>query len=61
MVDDLACDAAGGRFGKGAAVGGVEGGPGVFVDLSLEGGFEGFVGIVLAEEVGVATKKHSSL
>jgi hypothetical protein len=35
----------------------VEGGPGFFVDFGFEGGFEGFVGIVLTEEVGVADEE----
>lgn len=32
----------------------MQAGPGFCVDLGLEGGFQGFVGIVGAEEVGVA-------
>lgn len=35
----------------------VEGGPGVGVDFGFEGGFQGFVGIALAEEIGVADEK----
>jgi hypothetical protein len=57
VVDDFHGDAAGAGFREGAAVVAVEGGPGVFVDLRLEGGFEGFVGVVLAEEVGVADEE----
>ncbi len=37
MVYDLDGDFTGGRWGKGAADGGVEGGPGGFVDVGLEG------------------------
>jgi hypothetical protein len=32
----------------------VEGFPGFLIDLGLEGGFEALVGVVLAEEVGLA-------
>lgn len=39
MIDDLDDDAAGGGFVEGAGDDAVEGGPGVFVDFGLEGGF----------------------
>ncbi len=61
MVDHLDCDAAGARLLEGAGSVAVEGGPGVGVDLSFEGRFERGVGIVLAEEVGMADEKLSSL
>jgi hypothetical protein len=35
----------------------VEGFPGFLVDFSLERGLEGVVGVVLAQEVGVANEK----
>lgn len=57
VVDGFDGDAAGGGLFKGAGGGTVEAVPGLFVDLGFEGGFEGFVGIVLAEEVGVADEK----
>ena len=46
MVDDFDGDAAGQGFGEGTRGVAVERGPGVFVDLGLEGGLEGAVGIV---------------
>lgn len=57
MVDDLDGDAAGLGFFEGAGGVAVEGGPGFGVDIGFEGGFEGFVGVVLAEEVGVADEE----
>lgn len=48
MVDDFDGDAVVFGFGEGAGDGGVEGVPGVGIDLGLEGGFEAFVGVVLA-------------
>ena len=57
MIDDFYGDATGSGLWKRAAGGAVEAGPNVLVDLRLEGGFEGFVGIVLAEEIGVADEK----
>jgi hypothetical protein len=57
MVDDLDGDAAGGGFVEGAGGVAVEGGPGVFVDFGFEGGFEGLVGVVCAEEAGVADEE----
>lgn len=54
MVDHLDGDAAGGGDGEGSGGVAVQGVPGVGVDFGAEGGLEGFVGIVLAEEVGVA-------
>ena len=57
VVDDLDGDAAGLGFGEGPRGVATEGGPGFPVDLGLEGGLEGLVGIVGAEEVGVADEE----
>jgi len=54
VVDDFDGDAAGFGFVEGAGGVAVECGPGFGVDLGFEGGFERGVGVVLAEEVGVA-------
>lgn len=43
MVDDFDGDAAGKGFGEGTRGVAVERGPGVFIDLGLEGGLEGAV------------------
>jgi len=40
VIDDIHCDAVGGGFRVEGAGGAVEGGPRIFVDLGLEGGFE---------------------
>ena len=62
MVDHLHRDPAGLRLVEGPGGVAVQGGPGVFADLGLEGGREGLVGVVDAEEVGVVqTKKLTSL
>ena len=57
MVDHLHRDAPGFGFIEGAGGVAVEGCPGICVDFRLEGGFQGFVGIVGAEEVGVADEE----
>ena len=57
VVDDLDGDAAGGRTVEGAGGVAVEGLPGVAVDFGLEGGLERLVGVVGAEEVGVADEE----
>ena len=57
MIDDLDGDAPGLRCVKGTGGVAVEGGPGLFVDLGFEGGFQGAVGIVGTEEVGVADEE----
>jgi len=46
MVDHLDCNAAGGRLVKGARCIAVQRFPGFFVDLGLEGGLEGGIGII---------------
>lgn len=56
VVHDPDGDAAGGGFGEGAAHVAVKGAPGFFVGLELEGGFEGLVEILLAEEVGLPAR-----
>lgn len=57
MVDHLHRDAAGSGFGEGAGGVAAQGGPGVFVDFGAEAGFEGGVGVVGAEEVGLADEE----
>src|SRR5690606_19152072 len=57
MVDDLDGYAAGFGFGEGAGGVAVEGFPGFGVDFGLEGGFQGLVGVVGAEEVGLADEE----
>ena len=57
MVDDLDRDASGFGFGEGAGGIAVQGVPGLGVDLGLEGGFQGLVGIVGSQEVGVANEE----
>ena len=54
MVDDFHGNAAGGRSGKGPGGVAVEAGPGLGVDLGLERGFQGLVGVAGAKEIGVA-------
>jgi len=54
VVDDLDGDATGRWFLEGAREVAVERFPGVLVDLGLECGLERLVGVVLAQEVGVA-------
>ncbi len=50
-------DAAGLGFVEGAGGVAVQGGPGFFVDLGFQRCFQGAVGVVLAEEVGVADEE----
>ena len=57
MVDHLYGDAAGFGFVEGAGGVAVQRRPGFFVDLGLERGLEGLVGIVCAEEIGVADEE----
>ena len=57
MVDHLHRNAAGVGFIEGAGGVAIERGPGFFVDLGLEGGLERAVGIVGAEEIGVADEE----
>ena len=57
MVDHLDCYATGRGLVERARGVAVEAGPGVGVDFGFEGGFEGFVGVVGAEEVGVANEE----
>ena len=61
VIDDLDRNPPGFRFVEGPRGIAVERRPGVLVDLGLERGLERLVGIVGAEEVGVADKKLSSL
>ena len=57
MVNDFDRDTAGFRFLKGTRGVAVERGPGFFVDFGLEGSLQSAVGIVRAEEVGVADEE----
>jgi hypothetical protein len=57
VVDHFDGDAPGGGFGEGPRGVAVERRPGVFVDLGLEGGLERLVGILGAEEIGVADEE----
>ena len=57
MVNDFDGDAATVGFVEGAGGVAVECGPGFFVDLACERSFEGLVGIVHAEEIGVMDTK----
>ena len=57
VIDDLDGDAARGRAVEGAGPVAVQGLPGVAVDFGLEGGLERLVGVVGAEEVGVADEE----
>jgi len=57
VIDHLDRDTAGFGFLKSARGIAVEGGPGFFVDLGLEGGLQSAVGIVRAEEVGMTDKE----
>ena len=57
MVDDLDGYPAGFGLIEGAGDVAVEGCPCLFVDFSLECGFERLVGVAGAEEVGVADKE----
>jgi hypothetical protein len=57
VVDHLDRDAPGGGLGERAGDVAVEALPGFLVDLGLEGGLERLVGVVGAEEVGVADEE----
>jgi hypothetical protein len=57
MVDHLDGDAAGFWFVEGTGGVAVEGGPGLLVDLGLEGRLERLVGIVRPQEIGVADEE----
>ena len=57
VIDDLHGNAAGCRFVKGPGSVAFERGPGFRVDLGLESGLERAVGIVRAEEIGVADEE----
>ena len=57
VVDDFDGDAAGWGLGEGAGRVAVQGGPGFLVDFGFEGGFQRLIGIIGAEEVGVADEK----
>jgi hypothetical protein len=61
MVDHLYGDPPGFRLVEGARGVAVQRGPGFLVDLGLERGLERLVRIVRAQEIGVRTKKLSSL
>ncbi len=50
MVDDFHGNAAGGRAGKGPGGVAVQAGPGLGIDLGLERGFQGLVGVVGAKK-----------
>jgi hypothetical protein len=52
MIDDFYGDAAAGWAREGAGGVGVEGCPGILVDLGLQGGFQALVGVVCTKEVG---------
>jgi hypothetical protein len=57
VVDDFYCDPALLRLIEGAGGVAVQRGPGFLVDLGFEGGFQGAVGVVGSEEVGVADEE----
>ncbi len=57
MVDHFYCNAAGLRLVEWPGGVAIERGPCFFIDLGLEGGFERAVGVVRAEEIGVADKE----
>ena len=57
MIDDLDGNFACFRGVKRAAFGGIEHGPGGFVDLSTEGALELFVGLIGTGEIGVADEE----
>jgi len=57
VVDDFHGDTAGFGFVEGSGGVAVQRGPGFFVDLGSERGFEGAVRVVRAEEVGVADEE----
>ena len=54
MIDHFHGDTAGGGLGERDGGVAVERLPGFLIDFGLEGGFEALVGVVLAEEVGLA-------
>ena len=57
MVDDFYGDATGFGLGEVARGVAVQGGPGFGVDFGFQGGFQGAVGVVGAEEIGVADEE----
>ena len=57
MIDDFDCYAAGGGFVEGAGGVAVEGGPGLLVDFCFERGFQGFVGVIGTQEIGMADEE----
>jgi len=57
VVDNLHGNTAGLRFGEGPGGVAIERGPGFLVDLGLESGLERAVGVVRAEEIGVADEE----
>ena len=57
MVDDFYGDAPGLGFGEGAGGVAIQRGPGFFVNLGFDRGLERAVGIVRAEEIGVADEE----
>ena len=57
MVDDLHGDAAGFWLVERAGGVAVQGRPGFGVDFGFQGGFQGAVGVVGAEEIGVADEE----
>src|SRR5665213_3120092 len=57
VVDDFYGDAAGFGFAERAGGVAVEGGPGFGVDFGFQGGFQGVVGVVGAQEISVADEE----
>ena len=57
MIDHLHGDTARLWFVERSGSVAVEGGPGFFVNLGFEGGFERAVGVVRAEEIGVTDEE----
>lgn len=58
IVDDLGRDLAGSRLGEGARVGGVERGPGIPVDIGLEGRLEPLVWIVAVDGLAMTPPRR---
>lgn len=61
MIDDFHGDAAGFWLWERPRGVAIERRPGFLVDFGFEGGFEGAIWIVCAQEVGVTNEKLSSL